>query len=109
MPSESRVVVRAALTELLLSAIENPAEWTNLQIAENREPRRRPSWFRTRLVRNLLQTEPPDSPLCDYVLVSFLTGREPSLGAVEVPGTLTRRGISDFPARRLFQPELLDE
>ena len=97
LPAERRRQVREAMQELLLTALESPRDGFALEIATGVKPVRQPLWKRIALL-NLLRTEPGSSPFRDYVLLSFLAGRE----SKDLSPLLPRRLSSYF--RRFTHP-----
>ena len=99
LPPDVRGRICQNLKRLLLTALEKPQIGIALEIGRAVEASR--PWisrWRELLLLNFVRTEPSDSPLRDYILVSFLYGRKPSIRAVEVP-----KPLRDF-LRRYAQP-----
>ncbi|MGH9843405.1 MAG: formylglycine-generating enzyme family protein [Blastocatellia bacterium] len=91
---------RRAIEAMLLGALDSPPErkkdGVKLEIARAEEEAE-PGWFerlkrRRRATRlgDLLQSEPDESPLRDYVFLSFLSGRKPARLTVGLPRLLRR-------------------
>ena len=97
LPAERRRQVREAMQALLLTALESPRDGFALEIATSVKPVRQPLWKRIALL-NLLRTEPGSSPFRDYVMLSFLAGRE----SKDLSPLLPRRLSSYF--RRFTHP-----
>ncbi|HJQ68950.1 MAG TPA: hypothetical protein VKA70_08260 [Blastocatellia bacterium] len=97
LPEERASAARKALEELLLTALERPEDFS-LSVAqsptgqgEGRLRRWLRSWYKKVALRSLIKETAPDSPLRDYVFLSFLSGNKPDSLAVSVPRAL--RGL----------------
>ncbi|HEX7333937.1 MAG TPA: hypothetical protein VF290_20705 [Pyrinomonadaceae bacterium] len=90
--------VRKALEELLQTAMQQPADGIRLDIASeekelglrDRLKRRVRSWKFKRWFRQLAKDEPPESPLRDYVFLSFMSGRTPRKLTVSLPDSIQK-------------------
>jgi MFS family permease len=84
LTKEQEHAVRGAIEELLHNALRQPGEAMTLEVAVPQQPRppewwqkfttRVQQWGRRRELYQLLQMQPEDSPLRDYVSLNFLTG-----------------------------------
>jgi PASTA domain-containing protein len=102
-PSEERKV-RGVLEELFLSVLKLPSDGSPIDIAFN-EPQpvgvwkrlkaRLDKWRLKRYLWQYVEDQPPDSPLRDYVFLTFMSGRKPRKLSVNLPDTI----------RRLFFPQ----
>jgi hypothetical protein len=103
LPEEEKEVTRQAVQELLLSALDNP-DGFSLTVARKPADRKAPglagllrgvaarvrTFYKKLQFRALIRKEPPDSPLRDYVFLSFLAGNKPDPLSVGVPKLLRR-------------------
>jgi hypothetical protein len=85
--------VRTVLEEMILSTLENPVNGFNLEVAP--EERNLNKSSRRRLLQDCLKALPEDSPLRDYVFLSFMSGRKPAKTALRVPNLLRRVFFKD--------------
>ncbi|MGA9769879.1 MAG: amino acid permease [Blastocatellia bacterium] len=105
---EKEQVIRAALEDLLLSALLNPegfvlplvhkkkvVEIGLLKKAWSRLSKRVRELKNRRFILGIIKSEPDNSQLQDYVLLSFLSGRKPNRLALAFPNEL----------RALFSPQ----
>jgi hypothetical protein len=101
LPLEKERVTRQALQELLLSALENPADFalTVARKTAEQEEGRLKRWMRSlsakarslykrEVLRSLIKEAAPDSPLRDYVFLGFLSGNKTDRLSVSVPKVL---------------------
>jgi hypothetical protein len=94
MPASKRHLVREVIEDLLLTALANPADSFQLEIATRLE---RGSWeprlekWQKWALQNVLRRETEDSPLSDFVLLSFLAGREQRDLSPAVPKRVSRK------------------
>ena len=104
MSPQEEQTVRRVLEELFLTVLERPADGINIQFAsEKSTPASRLQKFRGKLERwkfrrlfwRFVKDERSESPLRDYVFVSFMAGRKPRKLAVSLPQVI----------RRLFFPQ----
>ncbi|MFL6215108.1 MAG: hypothetical protein ACJ74J_14585 [Blastocatellia bacterium] len=123
LPAEQEKKIRKALDQLLLSALENP-EGFELELAnelskDTTAPRGLIGRLlgsikdRIREIRNqhsrraFLNAAPADSPLRDYVFLSFLSGQKPDQLAVNLPKRLRRLLFPGGQAIRGVRPLVL--
>ena len=94
---------RQALEDLLLTILERPADGVRLDIVPETRPsvnfwqrtrERFRSWKAKRSLWQFFKREPPESPLRDYVFLSFMSGKPRKL-SVSLPDAV----------RRLFLPQ----
>jgi formylglycine-generating enzyme required for sulfatase activity len=102
-PPDERAV-RHALENLLITALDAPAEGVRLDYSTRhleplargrRETRRGPrewlrAWRRRTTLREVFGVVPEGSPLHDYVFLTFLSGRRPRSIDLNVPNALRR-------------------
>ena len=79
---------RSVLEEMILSTLENPVGGFDLEVAP--EDRKLKKNSRRRLLQDFLKSLPDDSPLRDYVFLSFMSGRKPTKTALRIPNLLRR-------------------
>lgn len=92
---EQEQAIRESLEELLRSSLTRPEGFV-LPLACVPEKAEMRLWERVRgrlarerkFFRDFVRTEPDDSPLRDYVLVDFMSGRKPNRLAVKLPDEL---------------------
>ncbi|MFN7929265.1 MAG: transglycosylase SLT domain-containing protein [Blastocatellia bacterium] len=96
---EQEAQTRHWLETLLLSSLDNPAQGAQLEFAQAATPetsrtrqllnKLKQTFTRQRL-RAFIRSAPTDSPLRDYVFLSFISGRKPRRLDVNVPDLLRR-------------------
>ena len=89
LTAQDEDLIRNGLAELLEYAAVGGDEAGQLHLARPKKDRAKRG--RRRLVTDVLRTEPEDSPLHDYVFVSFLGNRQPGRLQVRAP-----KGWHDF-------------
>jgi hypothetical protein len=85
---EQQHTVRDILQELLLSHLEHPKDGVPLEFAldaKKLSPRRR-----QRLLRALYGSLDEQSPLYDYIFLTFMSGRKPNRMEMELPDAVSR-------------------
>ena len=96
---QDEAAVRKALEELLLSVMQQPADGIRLDIAaeekesiglRERLKRRFTSWKFRRWLGQFVKDEAPESPLRDYVFLSFMSGRRPRKLTVSLPDSIRK-------------------
>jgi hypothetical protein len=102
-PSDERKI-RGVLEDLFLSVLKLPSNGSPIDIAFN-EPQpvgvwkrlkaRLDKWRLKRYLWQYVKDQPPDSPLRDYVFLTFMSGRKPRKLSVNLPDAI----------RRLFFPQ----
>jgi len=85
---EQERAIRAALNDLLQSALEQPGDGFALDLALPRPFLKGRDW--RRLLADFLRTAPEDSSLRDYVFLSCMSGRKPGRLTVAAPNFLRR-------------------
>ena len=94
---EQEQQIRDAIERLLINYLKHPQEGFSLEIATERKPaeeslwkRLRKSltdWRRRKFYKDIIKTEPENSPLKDYVFLNFVSGNKL---AVSLPRRLSR-------------------
>lgn len=105
---EDESTIRRTLEELFLTVLRQPAEGIRLDIVSDKEASGRglsglwqrlrdrfTEWKFKRFFWQFLNDESPESPLRDYVFLSFMSGRKPRKLTLSVPDSV----------RRLFFPQ----
>ncbi|MBS1792067.1 MAG: PASTA domain-containing protein [Acidobacteria bacterium] len=94
---EQEAAVRRTIETMLLSALEHPQEGIPLELAEPTEanwwPRLKAKWearWRNKRIAGLIEREPEDSPLKDFVFLGFLSGSRTRRLTVKLPELLNR-------------------
>lgn len=75
--------IRSLLQDLLQAQLEEQGSGFQLEIAQPHKPRMEARW--KRLFSDFLRTEPQDSPLNDYVFVSYLLDKQPKSLQLSAP------------------------
>lgn len=104
LSTQQEKAVRRALEQLFVTVLDRPAHGLRLEIAskeghpEGSLQRLRQgfkNWKKKKSLWQFFKTEPPHSPLRDYVFLTFMSGRRPKKLAVSIPSTLRRALFPD--------------
>jgi hypothetical protein len=99
LSAKDEASIRKALEELLRSVTQQPTGGIQLDIASDekeafglreRWQRRFQNWRFWRWFWQVIKNEPPESPLRDYVFLSFMSGRKPRKLTVSLPDTIRK-------------------
>jgi PASTA domain/PKD domain len=96
---EDNQTTRTALEDLFLTILERPADGVRLDIVPQgtradsffqRIKKRIKDWKAQRSIRQFFRQEPPESPLRDYVFLTFMSGKKPRKLTVSLPDAVRR-------------------
>jgi hypothetical protein len=112
MSQDEEHTVRRVLEELFLTVLEQPPEGIHIEFAPAEKSASRferlrkqiARWKFKRLFWRFLKDETVDSPLRDYVFVSFMAGRKPRKLAVSLPAAIRRIFFPEGQAALGFRP-----
>jgi uncharacterized protein with von Willebrand factor type A (vWA) domain len=97
-PDEEKSV-RKALEDLFLTMMQYPADGLQLKVADPKDiphgfwqrlKTRLAAWKVRRFFWQILKSQPPESPLRDYVFLNFMSKRKPKKLSVSLPDTIRR-------------------
>jgi hypothetical protein len=98
LPTDQHAAVREAVEELLLSHLENPADGISLEYARQREGLT--TRERKQLLSDWFRSVSDESPLFDYVFLTFMSGRKPDRLEMALPNAV-RRALARYEPRLL--------